>query len=134
MSGSVVAKVGTEADFKAILGSFMDTVCKPCPGCGRDASRLSGHFREASWPRTQFDFQAFLGNFWARCAGHVRTHACSQTFWAVFGTRCVGQIRDKSWPRKGRSLISKHFSTVFGHRVQAMSGMHPGRDRDITSF
>ncbi|CAA3000087.1 Hypothetical predicted protein, partial [Olea europaea subsp. europaea] len=46
----------------------------------------------------------------------------------------VGQIWDKSWPRKGRCLIFRHFSTVFGHRVQAMSGTHPGRDRDVTSF
>ncbi|CAA2955330.1 Hypothetical predicted protein [Olea europaea subsp. europaea] len=61
-------------------------------------------------------------------------HACSQTFWTIFGTRCAGQIRDKSWPRKGRSLIFNHFLTIFRHSVQAMFGTHPGRDRNVTSF
>ncbi|CAA3000086.1 Hypothetical predicted protein, partial [Olea europaea subsp. europaea] len=57
MSGHVVAKVGTEPDFKAILGSFMDTVCKPCPGYGRDASRLPGIFRRF----LELDVQAMFG-------------------------------------------------------------------------
>ncbi|CAA2955325.1 Hypothetical predicted protein [Olea europaea subsp. europaea] len=55
--GRVMAKAGTEPDFQAILGSFMDTVCKPCPGCGRDVSRLSGIFRQF----LEHDVQAMFG-------------------------------------------------------------------------
>ncbi|CAA3011492.1 Hypothetical predicted protein [Olea europaea subsp. europaea] len=55
----------------------------------------------------------------ARCAGDI---------WDA------GHIWDKSWPRQGRNMIFWNFSTVSGHCVQAMSRMHPGRDRDVTYF
>ncbi|CAA2986365.1 Hypothetical predicted protein [Olea europaea subsp. europaea] len=122
MSGHVVAKVGTELDFKAILGSFMDTVCKPCPGYGKDTSRLPGIFRKF----LELDVQAMFG---------MRLVHDKDATWFLGSFRdTMCQIRDKSWPWKGRSLIFRHFSTVFGHHVQAMSGTHPGHDRDVTSF
>ncbi|CAA2954909.1 Hypothetical predicted protein [Olea europaea subsp. europaea] len=31
--GRVLAAVGTYLDFQAFLGNFMDSMCRPCPGC-----------------------------------------------------------------------------------------------------
>ncbi|CAA3000085.1 Hypothetical predicted protein [Olea europaea subsp. europaea] len=55
--GCIMAKAGTEPNFQAILGSFMDTVCRPCPGYGKDASRLLGIFRQF----LEHDVQAMSG-------------------------------------------------------------------------
>ncbi|CAA2955400.1 Hypothetical predicted protein [Olea europaea subsp. europaea] len=74
------------------VGSFWDTVCRLCPGCDRDAvgfqaflgrfGAFLGSFDDTTCrPHSghvlattgmQPDFQAFLGNLWARCVGHVQ--------------------------------------------------------------
>ncbi|CAA2988023.1 Hypothetical predicted protein [Olea europaea subsp. europaea] len=99
MSKSCPGRVLTAArmlpNFQAFLGSFWDTVCRPCPG-------PTG---------TQPNFQAFLGNFWDTvCRPHLGrvlvmagtqhrivavagTQVNSQ---ALSGTRCAGHVRDAS--------------------------------------
>ncbi|CAA3000158.1 Hypothetical predicted protein [Olea europaea subsp. europaea] len=44
--GRVLVAVGKQPDFSAFLGSFWDTVCRPCPGCSSDAARFSGISRQ----------------------------------------------------------------------------------------
>ncbi|CAA2954904.1 Hypothetical predicted protein [Olea europaea subsp. europaea] len=87
------------------------------------------------------DFQAFLGNFWARCVSNVRDASSvrqgrsliSRHFYAVSGTWCAGHVhgaartrsdfqaflgyvRDASWSSQGSGLIFRHSYVVFGTR------------------
>ncbi|CAA3009668.1 Hypothetical predicted protein [Olea europaea subsp. europaea] len=123
----VRATAGIQPDFQALVGSFWDTVCRPCPGCGyvrdasmpgRDAASIFMQLvdmvccprlrRILAVTETQPDFQAFLGNFWdvALRPSHYR---------------------NASGPRQGRNLIFRHFWLVFGHDVQGAFRMPPSR-------
>ncbi|CAA2954911.1 Hypothetical predicted protein [Olea europaea subsp. europaea] len=68
-----------------------------------------------------------------QCSSHVQDVArMHPEFQAVSGTWCTGHDRDASGPRQGRSLIFRLFLEVFGHGVQATSGMCRGQGRDGT--
>ncbi|CAA3000141.1 Hypothetical predicted protein [Olea europaea subsp. europaea] len=101
-SGPVMATVGTEPNFQAILG----------------------HVRDASWPRQGWSL--IFRQFWAvsrtRCAGHVQDATDASKLSGIFrkflehgvqamsGTRLDhGLVRDASWLRQGHSLIFRHF-------------------------
>ncbi|CAA2955327.1 Hypothetical predicted protein [Olea europaea subsp. europaea] len=157
--GLFMVKAGTEPDFQAILGSFMDMVYKPCPGCGRNASRLSVIFRHF----LEHDVQAmsgtrlvcgnsgqFLGHgvqsisrmrqgciltFRSRPGRVLAAIGMQPNFQAFVGSlwaQCAGHVRDASRPRLGCRLIFRHFMAIMGNFVDTVRRLRPGCGRDAS--
>ncbi|CAA3008305.1 Hypothetical predicted protein [Olea europaea subsp. europaea] len=107
--------------FSSISWQFMGMICRQCSGC---------------FPTTlgtQEDFQPNEGSTVRRpCQGRMHTpkpcpehNLIFRHFKVVSGSRCAGHVEDASEPWRGWSLIFRHFRAIFGHSVQAMSGMRP---------
>ncbi|CAA2954896.1 Hypothetical predicted protein, partial [Olea europaea subsp. europaea] len=65
------------------------------------------------------------------CGHDVQDMSRKQPVFQTFLGSFLGQgVQAMSKPRQGCSLIFKHFWTISGHGVQAMSRSLPGRDRD----
>ncbi|CAA2955337.1 Hypothetical predicted protein [Olea europaea subsp. europaea] len=144
-AGHVPDVAGTQPDVQAFLGSFWDRMYRPCLGHDRDTGRFLGPSEHdvqtmqcsGCFPTTlgmQVDFQPNEGStVYKPCQG--RKHVSKRSgqslghgVQAIFGTsQGHGHVQDASEPRQGWSLIFRHLRIVFGHDVQAMTGMRPDR-------
>ncbi|CAA3023147.1 Hypothetical predicted protein [Olea europaea subsp. europaea] len=110
---------GTQLDLQAFLGSFwdmfVDTVCRPCPGCILAAVG------------TQLDFQAFLSIFWDSmckpCSGRVMAMAGTESDFQAIYVQFLGHgVQSISRMRQGRILTFRQCPGC----VWSMAGMQPG--------
>ncbi|CAA2984912.1 Hypothetical predicted protein [Olea europaea subsp. europaea] len=120
--GHVHDTAGTHPDFHVFLGNFLDTVSRQFSGRVGAAAGMQSNFQDVAG--THLEFQVFLGSFW-----NMVCMQCLGCIWAVAVSRtwCTGHDGDASGPRQGRSLIFRLFWEVFGHGLQATSGILRGQ-------
>ncbi|CAA2954914.1 Hypothetical predicted protein [Olea europaea subsp. europaea] len=101
--------IGIHSDFHVFLVNFLDTMCRQCLGRIRAAAGM------------QSDFQTFLGNV-QDASGQLQ--GCSLIF-RPYPRRVMATTGMET---NFQAFFFSFWDTVFfGHGIQAMSGMPPGR-------